>query len=358
MSRWCRALGWRRPSCRSRLNAWPLALSIAWLAHGPAAAAEPSLVPRSATAALVAVWPPRCGGGAFWLVPFLDSLRVELAGRGLGCCAIVAAGQAPSPRATVHITVELVPCAADADRVQASVFEPARAATAEREVSLADVVEAARPRALALAVAELVRSLGQGAPVAKPEAPPAMAAAAPAPPSPLPPGRSAALSLHLEAEARGVPTRDTLLWGGRAGFGAAWGWLHMGLDVGGGLGSARVDDSGDVLLRTLSAGLGLGPRFASGAVVLDLGLRAELGWVWVRGKSGMASVHMGSGSDFTATAGLRASVEAPAKLGVRPRVTLEGGPVLRGVRAEAYGVTVAGITGYYVLGAVGVAVSR
>jgi hypothetical protein len=288
-----------------------------------------------------------------WLVPFLDSLRVELAGRGLGCCELAPAGQAPSPRATVHIQVELVPCAADADRGQARVAEPVRTAAVERQIDLADIAETARPRALALAVAEMVRSLGQAEPTVKPEAP--LPVAVRAAPSPLQP--RAELSLHLAAEARGYPTRDTLSWGGRAGVAAAWRFLHVGLDVGGGFAGARIDDGSEVRLRMVSAGLGLGPRFATRAAVVELELRGELGRMWVRGQSDVASVRTGAGADLTATAGLRAAVEAPARLGIRPRVALEGGAVLQGVKAEAYGTTVAGVTGYYLLGAFGVAIS-
>ncbi|MBN2574820.1 MAG: hypothetical protein JXP73_09665, partial [Deltaproteobacteria bacterium] len=318
-------------------------------------AAELPVSPPSPAAGSVAMWPPLCGGEGFWLVSFLDSLRVELAGKRLACCEIVEAGQVPSPNATVHLKIELLPCTPDADRVRVLVSEPARAATAEREIGLADVKETARPRALALAVAELLRSLGQSASAAKAEAPPAAAETGTGAP-PVESRRAAALSVHVDAEVRGFPTRDTLLWGGRAGFAAGWGWLHARLDAGGGFASARVD-SGDVLLRTLSAGLGVGPRFAARSAILDLGLRAELGWIWVRGESGMAFVRTGAGSDFCATAALRASVEAPARVRARPRVTLEGGGVLRGVKAQANGVTVAGITGYYLLAAVGVAIS-
>ena len=305
------------------------------------------------------MWPPLCGNGTFWLTPFLDSLRVELAGRGLACCKIMEAGRTTSPKSVLTVKLELVPCAADADRVRVSVSEPARAAMAEREVSLADVAEAARPRALALAAAEMLRSLGQSAPVVNPKAPPVADNALTAPPSPASDARNpSTLSLHFEGEARGVPTRDTLVWGGRAGLDASWRLLHVRLDVGGGFANARVDDSGNVLLRTVSAGLCIGPRFTARPMIFDVGLRAELGWVWVRGESNAAFVRKGAGSDLTAVVGLRSSVEAPSTFGVRPRVSLEGGPVLRGVKAEAHGVTVAGITGYYLLGAVGVAIAR
>jgi hypothetical protein len=318
------------------------------------ATAEPA-TPPSATAESVALWPPLCGGDRFWLTPFVDSLRVELAGQGLGCCELMAAGKTPSPSANVHVRVELVPCAADADRLHVSVSEPARAATAEREVSLADVTETARPRALALAVAELMRAHGQVLPRVRTEESPAVTKVTP-PAIPPRPTRSAKLSVHVDVEARGFPTRDTFLWGGRAGLTAGWRTFHVGLHAGGGFASARVE-SGDVLLRTWSAGLDVGPRFATRAAIVDLGLCAELGWVWVRGESSEVGVHEGAGSDLYATTGLALSVQAPARWVVRPHARLAGGGVLRGTRAEAYGATVAGITGYYVSGALGATIS-
>ncbi len=338
---------------------WPGALAVCWLV-APAARAEasaPATLPATRT---VAVLPPRCAREGLRFEPFLDSLRVELAGRGFACCTVAEAEGWPPPDASVHLEVEAVPCAEEAARVYVSVAAAGGGRAASREVSLLDVLPPARPRALALAVAEMLRSLGSAAPVEKAAAP--LAAAPPAAPplslSPPPPepARPLAWALGLEAEGRGFPGRDTLLWGVRARFTAGWSWLHAGVDVGGGCARADVAE-GDVLLRAAGVGLELGPRFAGRAAVVDLGLRADLGWAWARGETGLASVRTGAGSDWLASAGLRLSVEAPARARVRPRVAIEGGGVLAGVQAQANGQTVAGITGYYLLAAFGVTIT-
>ena len=246
---------------------------------------------------------------------------------------------------------------ADADRVRVSVFEPASSRAVEREVSLADVAQTARPRALALAVAELIHSLGQGA-----RSETAAVAAAPTPKTGPPevarPSRapSAALSIHVEAEARMFPAHDTMMWGGRVRFVTHWRVLHADLDFGGDFGSKQVG-LGNLLLRSADAGLSLGPRFATRVAIIDLGLRGGLGWAWIRGETALTGVHAGAGSDLILIAGFRLSVEAPAKLRTRPSLTLEGGGVIRGLNGEVNGQAVTGITGYYLLAGLGLAVS-
>jgi hypothetical protein len=306
----------------------------------------------------VVVSPPLCKVDAFPLASFLDCLRVELAGSGLDCCKLAVPEGATPTIAPLHVQIEIDPCTADADRLQVSAREAAGTRLAERHVSLADVSETARPRALALAVAELIRSLGQVLPDKAPEA---ITFSAPnsVVPSASPPSagtRPTHLSMHVEAEVRGLPTRDTTLWGGRVRLTAHRRIFHADLDLGGSYARAQAQ-LGAVLFHTASMGFGFGPRFAARTAVLDLGLRAELGWAWIHGETALADVRTGVGSELISNVGFRASLEVPAQMKVRPNLTLEAGAVVRGVKGEVSGEPVAGMTGYYLLAALGIAVS-
>jgi hypothetical protein len=161
--------------------------------------------------------------------------------------------------------------------------------------------------------------------------------------------------VRVEGEARALPTRDTLLWGGRLRLAKPWRRLHLDVDVGAGYASVATE-LGDVKLQTASVGLGFGPRISTTTAVVDLGLRAEAGWARVHGESELLDVRAQAGSELTASAGLRASVELPAQSPIRPSLALECGSVLRGVRGEANGRSVVGMTGYYLLAALGIGV--
>jgi hypothetical protein len=300
----------------------------------------------------VVVSPPACGTEGFPLVAFLDALRVELAGCGLRCCTVAQAGDETPTGSALRVKVEWTPCAAEARRVQISAHEPAAARMVAREVSLVDVVKAARPRALALATAELIRWLRQ----APGETPAALVAPARTEPPAPPPVRSNALSLHVAAELRGFPARDTLLWGGRARLTGHWRMLHMDFDLG--ANSARVgSELGDLLLRSVSVGLGLGPRFAGRTFLVDIGPRLDLGWASIRGEPGFADVRGDASSGAILSAGLRLAIEAPARQRWRPCLTLEGGGVLQGMNGDVNRLPAAGMTGHYLLASLGLALS-
>jgi hypothetical protein len=316
--------------------------------------AAPAYAPSMSGARSVAVSTPACKAGSFPAVPFLDSLRVELASGGFACCTLAdSTGKAPATDALL-VKIELVPCTPDGEMVQVSVRDAASARAIERDFSLADVAQTARPRALALAVAELIRSLGQAA---SDDTRPAVSAEASHPsPAPSENARPFGLSVRVEGEARALPAHDTWMWGGRVRLTAPWRAFHADLDVGAGYASAHAD-LGDVQLRSMSVGLAVGPRFENRMAILDLGLHADLGWAWVRGETSSADVRTGSGSDLISSVGLRASLEAPARTQVRPGIAVEGGFVLHGLKGEANGQPVVGISGYYLLAAIGIAVS-
>lgn len=327
--------------------------SVAQLAHGAPLPGLPTSEARP-----VVVSPPQCKAEVFRLAPFFDCLRVELAGRGLDCCTLAEpAGPAP-PLASLHVRIEIDPCVTDADRLQVSAREATGPRVAERQVSLADVPETARPRALALAVAELIRSLGQALPDKVPEAIPPSAqgsvALSAVPPSAA--ARPTHLSMHAESEVRGLPTRDTTLWGGRVRLTAHRRLFHADVDLGGNYTRAQAP-LGDVIVHSASVGLGFGPRFANKTAVLDLGLRAELGWAWLHGETALVDVRTGAGSGLISNVGIRASLEVPAQMKVCPNLSLESGAVVRGVKGQVNGEPVAGMTDYYLLAALGISVS-
>ena len=343
-----------RPANRDSV-AFALFITMTGLAPRVAAAVGPA--PRMPAERLVEVTPPSCGGDSFPTVAFLDSLRVELAGRGLACCALVDPGDDSRTTAALRVRLELSPCAADGERVQAEVRDPSDGRVVAREIALSDVAPPARSRALALAVAELIRTLGQEA---RNEAPPPIPVVAvgsrPSAPPPPKGERPLGLSMQLEGEAKVLPTRATTVWGGRVRLTLPWRMLHADLDLGAGYASAGAD-LGDVTLRTASLGMGVGPRLLTRIAVIDLGLRAEVGWAWISGAAASADVRTGSGSGVVFSAGLRAAAALPARMKVRPSLALEGGPVLQGAKGEASGRPVVGMTGYYLLAALGIGVA-
>lgn len=297
---------------------------------------------------------PSCKAEAFPTVAFFDSLRVELAGRGLSCCTVSDPAAAPVSGDTLRVSLEIVPCAAETTTVQVRVSGSPDVPPVEHQVSLADVAPSARARALALAAAELVRSFGQG-PVQPKPAP--QVSAQPSPPvTPAPAPMASRISLHAEGQVRMLPTRNTTLWGGRLRLTVPWRMLYAQVDLGGDTTSAKTD-LGTVSLHSVSLGLGLGPRFAGRTLILDLGPRFELGRAWIRGETSASDVTAGRGGGTVATLGLRAALQTPAENRLRPGIAFEAGGVLRGTRGESDGHTVVGITGYYLIGTVAISLS-
>jgi hypothetical protein len=344
---------WKHPLAAFRLCAVLLAPG---LRPTPTLAAESAPVPPSSQA--VVVLPPWCGADSLSFDAFLDDLRVELAGRRPWCCALGNADDWPPATASIRVELQVDSCAANANHVRAVVSDPAHDRDLGREISLADVAEAARPRALALAVAELIRSLGQGVAVTAP--PLATKAEVAKPPSSQASVRQStmgATSLYADFGVCGFPSRDTALWGGRLGFTAGWRAWHVDLDAGGGFARTHVD-LGEVRVGAATASLTVGPRFKTGMVRIDLGLRGELGWAWVDGVAGSTSVRAGAGSDLISSAGLRLSLLAPRDWWAGARIGLEGGSVIHGVSGEANGQAAAGIAGFYWLASVGLALER
>jgi hypothetical protein len=288
---------------------------------------------------------------------FVEALQVELAGSGPRCCAVELRGGPPQPGA---IALDIEPCdPAAASEIQVTVDEgrpeptsPASAGSEEgaraRRVSLADVAPDARPRALALAVAELVR----GGPPGPPAPPPAPVTAPPVVATAAPWGQS----VTLEAVLRAQPTLDTLLGGGRLTFSLTRNRWGVALDADATAGSRSVD-VGAVDVRLVHAAASVGPRFAVGRAVIVPAATAGLGWAWVAGRASAPGVSAGSGSGLVATAGVRVALEAPTSRSLRAHVSIEAGETLRRLTADVNGTATTGVSGPYGIVGVGVSVA-
>lgn len=340
-----------RSTRRSRLHLSFAACAAVVLPVSGAMAAPASVLDD--VARFVVVVPPPCAADALPVQSFLDSLRVELAGRGLHCCTLADAAGGAATRGSVVVTIGVDACVPDPELVRVTA-QSLPGARAEREVALADVVPATRPRTLALAVAELLRSLEPSdvEPPRSPAVAPTETAVAASPA--VSPAKTRFVT--VEAETRifpNFPTRETVMWGGRARLGAGRRSFHAAFDFGAGFASAS-SALGDVLLRSATLGFAVGPRMTTSELVVDIGLRAELGWAWIHGAARVADIRAGAGSDLVSTLGLRISVAAPTSRSVRGNLGIEAGGVLRGMRGEVGDQTVVGMTGYYLLAALGV----
>ena len=311
-----------------------------------AAAAEPEVV---ATPPAVHIVGPECRETPLSIAEFVEALRVELAGRGMRCCTTGAgADAAPAAAGELLVTLAVEPCDPNTDRVGVVVTDTRRLQAVERSVSLADLPPAARPRALALAVAELLHAANQ-----PPQPPPAPAT----PPEPQPPPAAATegarLSGGADALLRSYPMRQTVLFGAQLSLGVSGARWHAALTLDGALGRPPVD-LGAVSIRALAAAVTAGPRFAVGRTTIDVGASASGGWAWVRGEPSGADVTAGAGDGFIAAAGARVAVQAPASSALRFHAAGEAGAVLHGIDADVDGSAAAGIAGVYLSVAVGV----
>jgi hypothetical protein len=297
-------------------------------AAGPASPSPPVHVVLPACAAVVS------------LPAFVDSLRVELAGSGRACCEAGRAGEQPA----VEVALSIATCDQRVGRVDVTIRNPGAVETTRREISLADLPSDARPRALALAVAEMVREV-EPASRETPAPPP------PPEPSPTatPPARAGGAAT---AELRLHAAPSTALWGARlAAFLAGERW-RAGLELAGAAGGSD-SPPGHIALRLITVGATAGPQWRLGDVVIDAGVAGEIGAAFVTGTTNAADVNAESASGFVALAGARAGIEAPASSGVRVRGMLQAGGTLRGLIGEVNRVPDIGVAGAFVLAAVG-----
>src|SRR5579871_1134657 len=288
---------------------------------------------------------PACPSYPFAVEAFLGSLEVELAGQVPACCLLAppgtaAASQTGAPGPLVTLAIE--PCAASATAVSVPLRDPARAMQAERRVELGDIRGEARPRALALAVAEMVHALlATPPPAARPAAPPP-------PPEAAAPQRQPGLFLSAMLEVEAHPGNNMSLLGFGASAGLARGRWMAALDLQWMVADPLVD-LGDVRTQLAAGALTAGPRFALRRAIIDLGATGRFGWTWMSGHSSSGAM-TGSGSAPVASAGARLGLFLPTSAGISHlRLLVEGGAMLRGHDAIVNGVTAAALSGGYVL---------
>ena len=300
---------------------------------------------RAADIPLIRVFPPECPSGPVSPDDFIDALRVELAGRQPHCCVVGPGGDAAND--AVKVTLSIEPCDPATEQVGVTVDVTAPPRTIQRQVSLADLPPEARPRALALAVAELIRSAGEAP---QPDA-------VPPPPAPAHDasggGRHLPLTGTVAGQMQSHFSHDTTLWGPRLGITLSSARWQLTLDAGASASRKNVP-LGELSFLLASATLFGGPRFALGPVLASVGPAGTLGWARISGQSNMSGVAATSGSNVVGTVGLRAAAEGPATTIVRLLAYVEAGWTVRWLEADVNGQTSAGISGAYLLLAAGV----
>jgi hypothetical protein len=269
--------------------------------------------------------PPACPIAPLSIPAFVEALRVELTSRGA------------TPGATL-VSLSVEPCDTSTTHVQVSVNDAASGRGSARDIDLADVTFDARPRALALAVAELVRG-------ALPPASPLVPPPAPAPP----PAADVVASPTLVAiDAHALldlyPARDTHLWGGRVSVSGVGGrWQHGGFaDLASG---ERSFAQGRIELLSLGGGAFIGARWTWRHVALSPGVAASAAWSRAQGHASAPGVVAGTGS--AATAAVRARLQASLLVGraLSLSALFEAGYVVRAFDATIDGVPATGLSG-------------
>jgi hypothetical protein len=260
---------------------------------------------------------------------FVEALRVELASR------------APVAGATV-VTLAIEPCDVGTTTIHVVVDETSR------QVGLADVAPAARARALALVVAELVRGVPVAppppSPTSRPLAPGAgtegTAAASPGP------SRSEPHHATYSAEALGrvFPSRHTDQWGGRFAIGDEAAEGHWELFFEAVTGGRQVAE-GDVAVRSFGAGYAVGPTTSLGRTKLKSALALSFDYTRVEGLAPASGVAARAGGGLSIALALRFAWALPLGAAWSLHAFAEPGYVLRHVDAEVDGAPAAGVRG-------------
>jgi hypothetical protein len=267
---------------------------------------------------------------------FVESLRVELA------------SQPAATSDTTLVTLVVEPCDTATTHVLVTVADVASGRGSARDIGLEDVAVDARPRALALAVAELVR--GTQPPPPSVAAPPVIEAQAPPP--------AAADATLLEIDGNGLlglfPSRETHLWGGRLSVAGRFPRWSAGLYAEG-LAGERGFADGRVAVQSFGVGAFAGPRWTRGRASVSPGLAATVAWARVVGHADAPDVIEGSGSGPTASVRARVAGALFAGHALSLSAFVEAGYVVRAFDATVDGARAAGVSGPTILFGLGFA---
>jgi len=205
-------------------------------------------------------------------------------------------------------------------------------------VDVEDVPLLARPRTLAVALAELWSTLMQR-PLPRP---PLRVSAPPPPPPAAPPPRW--LRAAIFAGARAVPRYGTASFGGRGALYALGDRFALSADLGLDLAEAS-DVLGRAQLGLLGGGIAAYLRSDLGLIEILLGPRVELDYAWVTGTARDAGTIAARGGAFTALAGVRAELGVELGDGIEALLAVDLAGVMRGIEGRADDRNVIGLSG-------------
>jgi hypothetical protein len=341
-------------------------------------AAEPTAVGQPLTFVLapasVLILPSACGSELFAGGAFLDILRTELRVDGVDRVVVAPAAPGESP-VLAEIALRAEPCDSTVKEVVVTIEDRATSKRVERRVLVGDTAEPARPRALALAVAELLRATWLE--LAMPAAPPPQApvpepvraaafrrsaASRPLPPAggPLPPPLARDREVSVVVAGREFPGANAAFVGGHAAGASPFlsPALSLRIDLGALFGTAR-DPLGDVNLGMATVGAALllsSPGEATVAVAV--GPRLEIGVGWASGNPLAQVTSSYAGSGFVSAASLLGTSSFRLTDRWRLAVELEAGASIVPIEALADARRVSGTQGGMLGLAIGVAQLR
>jgi hypothetical protein len=330
-------------------------------AHGIARAQQPApsppREPSGAPPVAVHLSLPDCSAQApLDYGSFLGILTAELRADGVDRVVVGVDTTGPDePRALASIALTTASCDASVSEFDVAIEDAATDKRVARRIALGDVAPPARARALALAVAELLRASWLELTV--PDAPPPQAPVAPvvraavarriAATVPAAPAASLAgegsrlrprtTGISVAGVWRAYPSTDTAMAGGRVSIATPFlaESLLVRFDAGAAFGAAR-DVLGDVTTGLASAG---------GAVVFATprdamfgfaaGPRLEAGLAWASGTATVSTTSSSSGSGFVASASLLSVVSFRIAPTWWLAFELEGGGVISPFEARA-----------------------
>ncbi len=243
--------------------------------------------------------------------------------------------------AEVRLSVQAERCEPGTTRFLLEVEVRATRLLLRGPVDLEDVPAAARPRTLAVALAELWSTLMQR-PLPRP---PLRVSAPPAPSPPAAPAPTARwLRAAIFAGARAVPRYGTASFGGRGAVYALGERFGLSADLGLDLAEAS-DPLGRAQLGLLGGGIAAYLRADLGTIEIALGPRVELDYAWVTGTARDAGAISARGGAFTALAGVRAELGVALGGEVTGLLGVDLAGVLRGIEGRADDRNVIGLSG-------------
>jgi hypothetical protein len=282
-------------------------------------------------------------------------LRIELAAEGV---REVVVGDARDVLASIR--VDAVPCSRDAREIDLSIDDAATGKSVKRAIEIGDVPGASRPRALALATAELLRASWAelsmpDAPAPTREVPEGILRAvklrpppANVPPSPSPSRPAEARTpplAHVALDVRTFPSYQSVVLGPALGLSVPLGSLPLRARADGRAGFGKAYDAlGTIDLTLVTGDVGLALTAGTESVRLDIGPLVAVGGAWASGTPTVGATGSRA-SAVVATAELAAQLAVRVAPGWWSVVGLAAGAVLQSLDAQAAGRPASGFGG-------------